>query len=317
MPQKNICYIANQGQHYRFPIFKAMGEQLGIEFYLGDQLQTPIKPFDYNALKGYKKTLKNHYFGKFYWQSGVIRLLFKNYNTYLFTGEPFCLSTWVFLLLAKFKKCQTISWTHGWYGRESRVKVWIKKAYFSLFTDILVYGEYAIRLMTEAGIPAEKMRCIANSLDSERNMTIRKTVKESSVYTDHFANSNPVLIYCGRIQQIKRIDMIIDAMKVLKQEGHPVNLMLIGKDVDGVGLGKYAMQTGLKDNIWFFGPCYDDEMLANFFYQADVCVSPGNIGLTAVHCLSFGCPAITHSNFSHQMPEFEAIRPGVTGDFFE
>ena len=52
-------------------------------------------------------------------------------------------------------------------------------------------------------------------------------------------------------------------------------------------------------------------------YNADLCVSPGNIGLTAMHALVFGTPATTHDDFPHQMPEFEAIREGVTGTFFK
>ena len=52
------------------------------------------------------------------------------------------------------------------------------------------------------------------------------------------------------------------------------------------------------------------------FYNATACVSPGNVGLTAVHSLSFGCPVITHDYLPLQGPEFESIRPGVTGDFF-
>ena len=66
-----------------------------------------------------------------------------------------------------------------------------------------------------------------------------------------------------------------------------------------------------------YGPCYDDLLLGELFYNANVCVSPGNIGLTAIHSLSFGCPIITHGNFPYQGPEFEAIRPGITGDFFQ
>ena len=46
-------------------------------------------------------------------------------------------------------------------------------------------------------------------------------------------------------------------------------------------------------------------------------MAPGNIGLTAIHALMFGCPAITHNDFKWQMPEFEAIHAGATGDFFE
>jgi hypothetical protein len=45
--------------------------------------------------------------------------------------------------------------------------------------------------------------------------------------------------------------------------------------------------------------------------------SPGKIGLTAIHSLSYGTPAITHSDMNEQMPEVEAIVDGVTGLLFE
>ena len=47
-----------------------------------------------------------------------------------------------------------------------------------------------------------------------------------------------------------------------------------------------------------------------------MCVSPGNVGLTAIHAMMFGTPVITHNDFPYQGPEFEAIKSGVTGDFF-
>ena len=52
-------------------------------------------------------------------------------------------------------------------------------------------------------------------------------------------------------------------------------------------------------------------------YNADLCVAPGNIGLTAMHAMMFGCPCISHDDFCWQMPEFEAIREGKTGCFFK
>lgn len=36
-----------------------------------------------------------------------------------------------------------------------------------------------------------------------------------------------------------------------------------------------------------------------------------------MHSLVFGTPAITHNDFPHQMPEFETIKDGVTGTFFQ
>ena len=46
-------------------------------------------------------------------------------------------------------------------------------------------------------------------------------------------------------------------------------------------------------------------------------VSPGKIGLTAMHSMTYGTPVISHNNLDKQMPEFEAIVPGMTGDLFE
>lgn len=49
---------------------------------------------------------------------------------------------------------------------------------------------------------------------------------------------------------------------------------------------------------------------------ADLCVSPGEVGLTAMHALAYGTPVVTHDDFDHQKPEAECIVPGQTGAFF-
>jgi glycosyltransferase involved in cell wall biosynthesis len=49
---------------------------------------------------------------------------------------------------------------------------------------------------------------------------------------------------------------------------------------------------------------------------AHVTVSPGKVGLTALQSLAYGTPVITHDDPEAQGPEWEAIMPGRTGDFF-
>ena len=96
-----------------------------------------------------------------------------------------------------------------------------------------------------------------------------------------------------------------------------VNAIFVGKDVESINIDLHANALGVADQVWLYGPCYDEQILGELFYNAHVCVSPGNVGLTAIHALSFGCPVITHDNFPYQMPEFEAIASNVTGDFFK
>ena len=51
-------------------------------------------------------------------------------------------------------------------------------------------------------------------------------------------------------------------------------------------------------------------------FNSDLCVVPGDIGLTAIHTMTFGVPVITHDYFPTQGPEFEIIKPGVTGNYY-
>ena len=111
--------------------------------------------------------------------------------------------------------------------------------------------------------------------------------------------------------------MLINAVADLKSQGEYYNLVYIGDGEARIGLEKMAIDRSVSDQVWFYGACYDEEKNAEFVYNADLCVSPGNIGLTAIHVLMFGCPAISHDDFAHQMPEFEAIKVGKTGTFFQ
>jgi glycosyltransferase involved in cell wall biosynthesis len=223
----------------------------------------------------------------------------------------------MFLLLSKFSGKQVIGWTHGWYGREGFIKSIIKKTFFKLFDKLLIYNDYSIDLLEQQGIQRDRMFCFANSLDSDRIKSIREKIEDSEIYTEHFGNNDPVLIYCGRIQKRKKLDMLIDCLERLNKQGCNANLMVVGADDENTGIEQLAQKKGLTDKVWFYGPCYDEQQLGAFFHNATVCISPGNVGLTAIHALSYGCPVITHDDLPYQMPEFEAIQPNETGAFFK
>ena len=118
------------------------------------------------------------------------------------------------------------------------------------------------------------------------------------------------------MKKVKRLDMMIDMLSMLKDDGVNANMVFVGKDVDGVNLEQMAKEKHLADQVWCYGPCFEEEKLGEIFYNATICVSPGNVGLTAIHALTYGCPVITHDDFPNQMPEFEAITDQETGGFF-
>ena len=313
------CFIMNFGPHYRFPIYSAIGKTFNVEMFFGDHLRENIKCMDYNRLPSFGGVLHNLFIGPFYWQCGAVSKIFRrSYQQFVMVGDVYCLSTWAILLLTLFMPSKkTCLWTHGLYGSETTFQRIVKMLFYKLCDKLLVYNEFSIGNMIKAGIKEEKMKCIANSLDSQKEKAIRERMGASTIYTSHFNNNNPVIIYCGRIQKRKRLDILVEALLFLNEERIHSNIVIVGKDDDGVNLEEQVREKGVESQVWFYGPCYDDEKLAELFYNANVCVSPGNVGLTAIHSLTFGCPVVTHNDFTMQMPEFEAIQDGVTGSFFE
>lgn len=316
--KKKICYITNVASHYRKEVMELMDENLNCDFVFGDKVVADIKTFDTSKFRNNVEIIHNvlNKEGAVIWQHGVLKYLFRHYDAYIVIDDIVCLSNWVFMTLAFLMGKKTFMWSHGYYGKETRLKKIIKWPFYHMATRIITYGHYAREVMIKEGYKPEKISVLHNSLSYSKQLELRKSGLSSNVYKDHFKNTLPNLIFIGRLKPIKKLDMIIDAMAIMKENGFETNLTLIGDGEERPMLEALAKKHGLQNNVWFYGACYDEKENAELVYNADVCVAPGNIGLTAMHVLMFGCPAITHNNFSYQMPEFEAIHAGVTGDFF-
>ncbi len=315
-----IIETDNYAAHYRSAIYMLMDKELGCDFCFGDYLDGNIKKLDYSLLTHKVQEVRNVKLGLgFSWQQGILSLLGKDYDRLIFIGEPRCLSTWAALIRGRFhRKKKTYVWTHGWYGKETWYERIIKKVFLRLPTGgVFLYGNYARELMIKEGFNPQRLFVIHNSLDYDRQLEIRQKLSVKPIYKNHFKNDYPNLFFVGRLTEVKRLDMILQAMSMLRDRGEHYNLTLIGDGIKSQELKQLSSELGLQNNVWFYGACYDEQVLGELIYNADLCVAPGNIGLTAMHTLVFGTPAITHGDFPHQMPEFEAIREGETGSFFK
>lgn len=311
-----LCIIYNFGAHYRQRIFKLMDDIFDCEWYFGKSNQD-IKKMDYSIFKGTITEVKTKKIWRFTFQCGVLRLLGK-YNVFLMLGDSRSLSTWLFLLFAKFfSEKKVYLWSHGFYGKETKFESLIKKTIFNLADGIFLYNNYARDIMINKGFGKDKLFVIYNSLDYDVQLSIRKNITMTDIYSRHFDNNNPNLIFIGRLTKVKKLDLLLKAVKILKNKGFDYNITFIGDGTERQELEKIVLELELGKQVWFFGPCYDEYKNAEFIYNADLCVAPGNVGLTAMHTMVFGTPVITHNDFKYQMPEFEAIKPNETGIFFE
>ena len=316
-----LCCIFNIPSLYREAIYLSLDHNYNCDWYFEQMNKEGIAIFDTSKLKSVHFLNHKKVVGRFYRMQGLSRQIWKHkeIDGYLMIGSPMCLSLWLLCILVKIFRPQKkiYFWTHGWYGKETRLERLVKKAFLKLADELFIYGDYATNLLIKEGFKKEKLHAIHNSLSYNEQLSIRKQIETSSIYYDHFGNNQPVIIFIGRLTPVKKLDMILDALDCLNKRGLRYNLVFVGDGPEKGHLIKKVDDYQLNSQVWFYGACYDEKTNAELVYNADLCVAPGNIGLTAIHVLMFGCPAITHNDFAHQMPEFEAIHPGITGNFFK
>ena len=316
-----ICLITNYASHYHLAKWQLMAETFDIDFVFDSDVSKAkgIKSMDLSQIRERVVNVSNFYFGDhMIWQSGVIKLAFKaNYNKFIVIDEKTCFSSWILAAIIFFKKNKKFYWGdgHGWYGREGFFKRIIKKTAFLVSNGEFVYGNFSKKIMINNGLRADKIWVVHNSLNYSEQLQFRNNI--TNLYKDHFGNENPVLVFIGRLIKDKKLGLILSAMESLRAKGFECNCVLIGDGEMKNELIQETLRKKLEKDVWFFGACYSEEEISVLLTNADLCVSPGSIGLTAIHSMAYGTPVITHNNFPYQGPEFEAVIPDITGNFFE
>lgn len=311
-----LCIIYNFTQKYREGIFSLIEQYYDCHWVFG-QNKTDIKGLSSHLLSDVEFVKTLHIAGPVTFQRNVLRLI-SRFDSFLMLGELFSLSTWMLLIIRRcfFRNKKIYLWSHGWYGREGLFKRILKRWFFSMSDGVLLYGNYAMMVAKDQGYEKKNLHVIHNSLDYNKQLFLRKNIVDVSIYTHHFRNYNPVLLFIGRLTKVKHLDMFINAVSLLRDRGKDYNMVFVGDGEERTKLEQLVKEKQLEEITWFYGTCYDEEQNAPLIYNADLCVSPGNVGLTAMHCMVYGTPVVTHNNFPLQMPEFEAVKPGLTGDFF-
>ena len=243
------------------------------------------------------------------------------FDGFIFLGNPYFLSTWVASLILKVKRKPFYFWTHGLLKYETGIKGLIRRIFHKLPSGLLLYGNHAKKLLIQQGIKPMKLHVIYNSLNYKLQVQLRDSLSIDDLYTfksQLFNNPElPQLLFIGRLTKQKKLNQIIEAMYLLHQKGCYINLLVVGAGSEEQCLRKLILEKRLESSVIFYGASYDEEVNYKLIASSDICISPGEVGLTAIHSLGYGTPVITHCNFEEQMPEFEAIEGGITGDFFE
>ncbi|MGN0189656.1 MAG: glycosyltransferase [Candidatus Cryptobacteroides sp.] len=312
-----LCCIFNYAPLYRTSIFRKIDEGFDVRFHFGREVpgRQGIARLDYGIFRHPPVEFSSvNPFGQFPWYCGIQHLAFsRRYKVFLITGE-FNWAYMPFLLFCRISGKKVYAWGHGLksLGRYAP----LKRFFYNSLEGYFIYGQKGLERMAELGFPREKFYVVANSLCGRDELSMPLAHLASDVYARHFGNTDPVLIFTGRLTRVKRLDLMVEALHLLPLSGSRFNAVLVGDGVCRGELEAMVKEKGLADRVWFYGECYDESLLAGLIYNADLCLSPGNSGLTAIHSMRYGTPVATNDDFETQMPEYEAVVPGRTGVLF-
>ena len=252
-------------------------------------------------------------------QRGLISMaLRRDLDAVIYLGDWKFLSTWLSAFVAKRTGKTVLYWTHGWKQRDRGVAGFFRRKFYQMADGLLLYGSQAKRIGIEFGFAPERLHVVNNSLNYERHLELLTQITTQAISNRRATlfgdDQSPIILCSSRLDRSKQLELLIHAADQLNSEDCRVNILLIGD-----GNAKHALeQLAIERSVTavFLGACYDEEEIALCTSLSDVTVCPGPVGLTVIQSMTFGTPVITCDDFDRQKPEFEAIMPGETGDFF-
>lgn len=234
--------------------------------------------------------------------------LFSPEEVFVFLGNPYIVTTWIFALIVRLRGRRVLYWTHGWISSsEVGAKAKLRDLFYRTAHGLLLYGNRAREIGISRGFPSDRLFTIYNSLDYRRQRACRRPAAPD-MKTANF-------LIVSRLISETRIDLAITALALLRRETEQrVRLTVVGDGPLRKALEEQAREADVDLDL--NGAIYDETDIAEKMARCMAVISPGKVGLLAIHALAYGVPVITHDDLDQQMPEVEALSAGLTGEFF-
>lgn len=328
--KKTRVYIQqNCIAHYREAVFELLSSHKEIEFtFIADsESDTPfmkVVQWDVSRIRRrYARTqiLKLPLIPSLFWQPGAIAIVARDKpDLVIALGNPYSLTTWVLLFIGRLRGIPTFLWGHGLLERESGPKWFIRKMLLKLASGQMLYGDYAKKLLVEIGFAPDTLHVVYNSLNYDQQASIAKEISSQDI--TEFRRSlgllgKRLIVFTGRLQPVKKLDLLLRAIAEISRRGQQVHLVLVGEGSEQESLQRLAQRLEIEPVVHFLGAHYDEHFLGLVLSASDISVVPSGAGLSVIHAMAFGTPVIIHDRVDQHFPEWEAVQEGITGFFYK
>lgn len=317
--KKSILVVYPHLPHYRYGVFKALSQskKYDFEFAAASSSRDGTIPCLTSEDIDRWAPLRNIWFGPVLWQKGLLQhIFFRDYDGVIFLGDAAHASTWIASIFSRIKGAKTFFWTIGWHRVDKGLKRIFRNLFYRMADGLMLYGHSGVKLGVLNGFSSGNAWVIGNSQESKVGGGALKSRFAIKEFIDSLPRSGPPKIGAVvRLNTVKRLDILLDAVYVLKTRGHEFDVVLVGEGPARKELQEHATRIGIR--LFMPGAAYDREELRAAYELISVTVIPVWAGLSAVQSLEYGRPVVTTDDICLQAPESECVRDGVTGMFFK
>jgi glycosyltransferase involved in cell wall biosynthesis len=307
-----IAIITNVIPSYREDFYNLLISRFGedITIYCQDDLPGMQLKLVHNHLQKNIKLIKYWSLQKesVAWQWLPLRELYRNYDIYIFFGNPRILSSLLFATLFFLVGKKVVIWGQWHTAGASPVLEKIRLRWWRLFDFILLYTEKGADYLRKRGFNHHTMIGLNNGLNQSAIESEKKKWTPSALEQwrrNKNIHARKILLSCARLEPKNCFNQFVEALKKIIALEPNVLWCVIGDGVEAEHL--HASAKDLSEHILWLGPIYGEKELAPWFLSATALVHPGAIGLTLLHAYGYSLPVITHTSDYDQMPEISAM----------
>ncbi len=315
-----VCIVQEIVPRYRVPVFTLLAQQPGIELELWSdhRAKGSLKPAKGSG--AYREVdAPSHALGPIIWQSGQLAAAKSDrFDVIIYPWNSRMIVLGQALRAARKRGVGTVIWGHGYSKDESPRRRSLRNRLLRFSDACLLYNHSAAKRLEDEGIDRRRIFVAQNAIDQSpiaaaREHWLAQPDKLDQFRSDQRIANGAFAIFISRLEPDKRIDLLLNAFRLVVKSRPDARLALIGTGSAEQALREQTRQLGLDASVIFAGGIYDDADLAPWFLSAACMAYPAAIGLSIFHAFGYGVPVVTSDDIPSHNPEIEAMRDGVNG----
>lgn len=248
------------------------------------------------------------------WQAGWTQLFRRRWDSVVLWGNPRVLSNALVMAAALVRSTTPFWWGHlRTAGAPHWRLVWKRVLLRLVARRVVVYTLAERQRLVASGMDPAKVFGLNNTIDTEA-VALQKgrwSHREVARFLKERWEIEPGYhLFAGRLTRKTGLFLLLEA---LSDHAVDTRLVVVGSGEMERPLRESVERMGLGDRVTFVRGTYLEEELAPLFLGARSFVYPGSVGLSLLHAMSYGVPAVLHDDASEQMPEYDAFKPGQNG----